>query len=176
MAKTKVRISSTFKDEIKDYARNICKNGAIDAREKMYSSARNAINAFYDHYYPRSYTRTNSLLRLSYSKYYRNDNNKKYFGGVALDPTKMTGTYYSVVSLETIDPIIPFSLAYFEGSHGKIENFDIEPQFIPPKMKPTPYDLIMNDFKNLYKDIKSGKLNKQYLDFEYNYSTIRSKR
>ena len=167
--KIKVNISDTFKTELKEYAREICREGAIQARDTIVAATREALQRFYVDYDPLYYDRTYGMLSKSYSPYWRNDHNKKYFGGVVLSPDRLVGNYHCYYS-QPLDPEIVFSLVYFEGSHGKIENFGLEPI---PKMKPTPYELIL-EAQNKY--IKNLKNNKSIFDTKGNYTTIRKTR
>lgn len=174
--KTSISFSEAFKTDLKNCAKEVCKQGAIEARETLYDAAKKSMDAFYKHYEPYYYDRTYGMYNQSYFKRFRNDNNTRFWGGVMLTPEKLVGNYYRWVGLENglngtsrgyVNPWIIFNLVYFEGSHGKIENFGLSPL---PKLSPTPYQRIIDSQKKFIKELSK---NTKITQIKNNYSTIR---
>lgn len=120
--------------DLKEYSRNVCKNSAIYAREELYKTAQSAIEYFYNTYTPGDYYKRNMNflhseddyewkdsesdfvysrtynLRKSYKKWYKNNHDSTYSGGVILSPEYMDDVYRA-------DKELIFNLAY-SGYHG----------------------------------------------------------
>lgn len=134
----KNNIFDDIKADVKQYAMNISKYSAIEAREQLYRETKSAIDTFYADYTPGDYhqrkndfmadmvdndevsqyifaesrnvyRRTYNLYN-SYKKYYKNNHDRTFSGGVILSPDFMKDTYRGGRELV-------FDLAY-SGFHG----------------------------------------------------------
>lgn len=97
--------------DIEHYCSNIAKYAAIEAREDLYKTAQNAIDYFYDEWQPTYYERHYyNLKEKSFKKYYHNNHNKTYSGGIELSYEWMDDIYRA-------DTELIFNLVY-AGYHG----------------------------------------------------------
>lgn len=160
----KSNIFDDIKADVKQYAMNISKYSAIEVREQLYQATKSAIDKFYADYTPGDYhqrkndfmaemiengeddgyvfteahcvyQRTYNLYN-SYKKYYKNNHDRTFSGGVILSPDFMKDTYRGGRELV-------FDLAY-AGYHG-LNSWDFgSPRPASPYAvtSPSPMDMI----------------------------------
>lgn len=160
-----------IKKDIQEYAKNISRYSAIEAREQLYQATKNAIDKFYADYEPGDYhqrkndfmaemiengeddgyvfTEAHSVyqrtynLYNSYKKYYKNNHDSTFSGGVILSPDFMKDTYRGGRELV-------FDLAY-AGYHG-LNSWEPEsPRPASPYAvtTPSPMDMIEKKYKEI---------------------------
>lgn len=164
MAKT---VIDDIIDDLNEYSRNVAKYAAIEVREELYKTAQQSIEYFYATYTPGdyyrrkaeylitngnneieeesdfTYVRTYNLKR-SYKKWYHNNHDKVFTGGVILSPEFMDDIYRG--SRELI-----FDLAY-AGYHG-LDSF-LQPQRPSAPFgvtSPSPMEMIENKANEIIK-------------------------
>lgn len=120
-------VFNDIKKDVAEYTANVSKFAAIETREELFEESRHAIAVFYADYTPgdyhrrfnelgwiqtdvgRTYQRTYNLYN-SYKKYYKNNHDRTFSGGVILSPEYMDDVYRGT-------PELVFDLAY-AGFHG----------------------------------------------------------
>ena len=142
--------------EIKDYSKNVSKYSAIAASNELVFASYDAIEKFYDDYEPEYYDRhyTNFLKR-SYKKYYHNNRDTVFSGGVELSSDFLKDLYRGSTELV-------FNLVIMTGAHGldAWNQQDIRPSNPYKRMSPPPIELITMErdyiYKNPNKCIRAG--------------------
>ena len=155
--------------DVQEYAKNVCKYSAIEVREELYKTANEAIDYFYATYTPGDYSfdrnvflvnhpdepysfievhsvyQRNYNLYKSFEKYYKNNHDKTFSGGIVLSPELMKDIYRG--SRELV-----FDLAY-RGYHGldSWNQTDYRPARPYGVTIPSPMEIIERKEDNIYK-------------------------
>lgn len=146
MAKNKVHIDNDLIQDLKTYSSSICTALAAQVRDEMYKEAQFAIEEFYNDYDPLYYKRHYYNFRKnSFIKYYKNPHNSIVRGGIELTPYNMDDIYRA-------EKEYVFNLVYL-GYHGHVQSFPHEIFNIPPRTKPSPYDILLRKRRNLIRNI-----------------------
>lgn len=156
-----------LKNDIEQYAYNVVKTMATQTREELCDAAKYAIEEFYRDYTPKSgsintsyqweygspsgvplyYKRHyDNFLTRSYKKYYHNNHNKYFSGGVELSPDLMTDYYQGDIN-EVFDMV-------YSGFHGVSSGFINPRSFTATRvMSPSPIQIIQKKQNDLIKNI-----------------------
>lgn len=151
---------SSLSAYLEQYTKNILRITAASIRDELAETASSSLVAFYEHYTPRYYKRHYyNFLEYSYKKYYSNPHGTVYRGGIELTPDVMKNIY-------TIDTEQVFDTV-FAGFHG-VASTHMYPegtahQFVPPRMSPSPMEIILNKQKNIKNNIQQYILKAQQL-------------
>jgi len=136
-----------IKKDVKEYSKNVCKFASIEVREELAKTAYDTILQFYDDYEPVAYKRHYyNLEEKSFKKFYHNNHNTAFTGGIILSPEWMDDIYRA-------DTELIFNLVY-EGFHG-LKSY-VSP-FRPAGswgqiMNPSPMDIIEKKRDEIYKN------------------------
>lgn len=172
--KNNIIITKKLNDEIREYTVKMTSNMSRTIEDKLIQTASNAINAFYEHYTPKYYSRHYyNFEKYSFKGYYRNPHNSVVRGGVELTPYRLQPIY-------DYDPEGVFQDVY-NGIHGFAGDTVIEgigggrrKIKAPPVMSPSPLDIIYGERDRLVKNINRYKVNAQK-KIENNFTTFRLK-
>ena len=137
--------------EINEYSRDIAKQMAIYTRDELMKEAQRAIKIFYNHYSPIYYYRHKPIgynINKSFRKYYANDHNIVYKGGIELSSNWMNDIYRA-------DKDYVFNLV-FSGYHGNVTMLPFPIFHTPPIMSPSPLDIILIKRDKLRKDAQKN--------------------
>lgn len=139
--------------EIKKNLSSLCKRIATQIRDDLTEAAEKAIAEFYASYNPISYDRNYwNFENYSYRKYYYNNNNKRFIGGVQLTP----GYLFDLYEDDTYDVYESF----FSGFHGPINKMKkVFPDMI---MKKSPLEMIYEKRNEIIKQLKSNTYKIRY--------------
>ena len=155
MKGTNVIITDGLKENLKDFAKEVCIRAATYARDTLTDVAYEAFERFYCNYtpvmkpvntlyewkfetpegVPKKYRRTYNILKYGIRSF-DNLRGKVIRGGVELDPSRLKDNYDNATPTEVFESIYEF------GWHGPIWSR------IPP-MDPTPEQLINQSYDNL---------------------------
>lgn len=155
MAKNKINIENDLIKDLKDYATTVSISLATQVRDEINQTAKEAIDAFYNHYRPKNgeplyYKRHYyNFRRNSFTKYYKNPHNSIIRGGVELTP-------YDLDDIYRADSEYVFNLVYL-GYHGNVGMFPHKVTNIPPVMTPSPLDIILDKRDYIVKNINDYK-------------------
>lgn len=130
---------SSIKQLLEDMLKERAANAAQKIADDLTKEAKLAIEFFYDSYNPIKYSRQGGL-RGTYKRYYKNPHGQIYHGGVELMPG--TGNYKSSLTGEPMGADFVSALAVFNGMHGNVEAFPFAVKTIPPRMSPSPYEIV----------------------------------
>lgn len=137
---------------IKNYSSNVAKFAAIEVRDELAKTASEAIESFYNDYEPEEYYRNYyNFRKKSYRKYYHDSHGTTFSGGIEFTPEEMDELYIhdtrgSFAKHATYGA--PAELVFekvMEGWHGLSTPYNVTEQ-----MKPSPMEIIMKRYKNLY--------------------------
>lgn len=109
--KTQMILGNSLKKDLKKYLSNIAKNMAKEVQIKFELEYQYVIQRFYSEYNPIVYDRMGGLYN-SYSKYYRNNWNRSFEGGISLSTTGIDVQY------ETQNRRIDAFESFLDGYHG----------------------------------------------------------
>ena len=150
MAKNKIHIDNDLIQDLKKYSSSICVSLATKVRDEMHKEAQYAIEEFYNDYEPIYYKRHYYNFRKnSFKKYYKNPHNSIVRGGIELTP-------YAMDDLYRAEKEYVFDLVYL-GYHGHVQSFPHAISNVPPRMKPSPYDILLRKRRDLIKNISDYK-------------------
>lgn len=137
--------------DLREYASNVAKFAAIEAREELADTAAGAIESFYAHYEPMDYYRNYYNFRQkSYKKYYKNSHGKSFSGGITLTPENMDELYmhptvHSWAKNETWGaPAEVVFHTVMDGWHGLPSPYEVT-----SPMEPSPMELIQKRYDEL---------------------------
>lgn len=130
--------------DVDKYLRNYAYGYAKAAAEDMTSAAEKYVQMFYDDYKPKAYDRTFNFRDNSYEKVLNNEEDR-CVGGVWLNSENMSN-YERYIGLgkgwKQISPEYIWEQS-MEGWHGNEKN----PHWTPPRMQPSPIELINQYYK-----------------------------
>lgn len=94
MAKQKSDLIDDIKKDLIKYSSSVAKFAAIEVRDELYKSAKDAIEAFYLDYEPEYYYRNYYNFKTkSFQKFYHDSHGKTFSGGIILTPDLMDDLY-----------------------------------------------------------------------------------
>lgn len=131
-------IFDDIKQDVKKYASNVAKYAAIETREELAKTAYDAIGKFYEDYEPDFYIRHYyNFSYKSYKKYYKNNHDSVFTGGIILSPDYMDDIYRGSTELV-------FELVMEKGYHGlnAWNQNDYRPSLPYAITTPTPMEII----------------------------------
>lgn len=131
-------IFDELKKDVVKYAANVSRYAAIETREDLARTAYEAVEAFYNDYEPIEYNRHYyNFEKKSFKKYYKNNHDRTFTGGIILSPDYMDDIYRG--STEFI-----FELVMEEGFHGldAWNQLDFRPSAPYHITKPSPIEII----------------------------------
>ena len=151
-------VKDELKQELKQFAKEVCVGAASYTRDALTDAAYEAFERFYCDYtpipggvytsyhfkfavpqgVPMFYDRTYNVLENGIDKYYENKHGKIIQGGVEINPEWLKDYY-------NFDTTFVFQSIYEEGAHGF--GGGIKP------MNPTPEELLERNFRSLYNNI-----------------------
>lgn len=152
----KKQLVDDFVRDIKQYASNIAKFTATAIRDDLYKTAYDAIVTFYDDYQPKSYNRHYyNFLNKSFKKYYHNNHDTKYSGGIILSAEWMDDIYRASERSDLGTEFV-FDLVY-EGYHGWDTGWTVPSEPVTngfgERMQPSPLDLIEKRYNYISRHI-----------------------
>lgn len=132
---------------LKIYAQNVTAKAAQLIADDMRESARYAIDEFYNDYSPKYYHRHYfNFKENSYKRYYKNQHNKIFIGGIEFTPERMKDIYQDPTQ-EVFDTV-------YAGFHGVSSMFISPNSFtVTPRMNPSPIQIIKKKRDNITHNI-----------------------
>lgn len=110
--------------------------------DELEEEAETVIEKFYAHYpKPVRYRRQHALFH-THKRYYKNPHNTIFHVGVELFPSDGVYTGHRNGQIVEVEPDWPSALAIFNGMHGNVEEFPHAISNVPPRMSPTPWELL----------------------------------
>lgn len=133
-------------DYLNKYTKEVSRKTAGLIRDELADTATSAIAEFYEHYTPKHYHRHYyNFKKNSFQKYYSNPHGTVYRGGIELTPDLMDDIYSSP-TYQVFDTV-------YAGFHGiastHIYPRNTEHQFVPPRMIPSPMEIILKKQKKI---------------------------
>lgn len=146
MSNSKVDVSG-LKDYLEKYSKEVGRITAASIRDELTDTAFYAIVQFYEDYSPKSYHRHfYNFLEKSFRKYYSNAHGNIFRGGVEFTPQLMDDIYQSSKGYSSAQVTEQVFDTVYAGFHG-VASTQIypgdSPRYIPPVMRPSPMELIM---------------------------------
>lgn len=152
-------ITSSLKDDIKNFSSAVCKNAAQEVKKDLYETAEMALQRFYA-YQPQYYDRHRANTGVggrAFRPFYQSSHGMSARGGVELTPELLANDY-------DVSSDIVYNDVIFFGMHGPDAGNNIPVHITSP----SPYqaiidrrDYLLNNINEIIERAKSKALNEQ---------------